>query len=219
MNPSPVTLIIFGRYPHPGKVKTRLAASIGDTASADFYRLCAEHTFRQAASFQTSSIIFYCSNQDDLPLVHEWIIQYNFSIAVQSGITLGERMENAFDSAFQKGAKKVIIIGTDAPDISNEILQSSVAALETSDIVIGPALDGGYYLLGMKNLHIDLFNEIPWSTDSVFQSTIEKAQTHQLTIQLLPPLTDIDTYEDLTKWINCPKSINSTELFYFVKKL
>ena len=219
MNTSPVTFIIFGRYPQPGRVKTRLAASIGNEAAADFYRLCAEHTFRQLSPFQNSSVHFYCSDPDDLPKVNEWIAPYLFSIAAQTGASLGERMMNAFDSSFQQGSKKVIIIGTDAPDISSEILQSSIDALDTFDIVIGPALDGGYYLLGMKQLHGDLFKDIPWSTEDVFQKTIEKAHSHNLSVQLLPPLSDIDTIEDLTAWRNCPKSINVSELFYFVKKL
>lgn len=128
-------------------------------------------------------------------------------------------MLNAFDSSFSYESRKVIIIGTDAPDISSEILQSSIDALDTSDIVIGPALDGGYYLLGMKQLHGHLFKDIEWSTGSVLQKTIEKAQAHHLTVQLLPSLTDIDTIEDLTGWRNCSKSINLSELFYFTKKL
>ncbi len=219
MNNHPTAIIIFGRYPHPGKVKTRLASSIGDDTAAEFYRLCAEHTFRQLTPFLShSSIFFYCADSEDFSLTHEWVTPYRFTTEIQSGSTLGERMRSAFDSAFQTGAKQVIIIGTDAPDISSEVLQTSVAALENADIVIGPALDGGYYLLGMKQPNKDLFGDIPWSTDTVFQATIEKAQSHHLTTQLLPVLTDIDTLEDLLAWRNTSSAESNIELFHFAKK-
>lgn len=212
--------IIFGRYPHPGKVKTRLASSIGDDTAAEFYRLCAEHTFRQLTRFLPhTSVCFYCADKDDFSLTNEWVAPYRFSREIQSGSTLGERMKSAFDSSFQNGATQVIIIGTDAPDISSEILQTSVTALETADLVIGPALDGGYYLLGMKKLNEDLFEDIPWSTDNVLQATIEKAYAHHLTIQLLPVLTDIDTLQDLQAWCNTSNAENNIELLHFAKKL
>ncbi|MBS1538091.1 MAG: TIGR04282 family arsenosugar biosynthesis glycosyltransferase [Bacteroidetes bacterium] len=198
---SKTTIIIFGRYPHAGKVKTRLAATIGDVNAANLYRVWTEHTFQQLTPLLSDcSVCFYCSDSDDLQLVHEWITPFGFTVSAQSGTSLGERMKNAFYSEFQQEAERVIIIGTDAPDTSSEILELSISALDTADIVIGPALDGGYYLLGMNSLHEDLFVDIPWSTDSVLQSTIEKAVSNKLSVHLLPVLRDIDTLEDLEAW-------------------
>jgi rSAM/selenodomain-associated transferase 1 len=214
------TFIIFARYPHAGKVKTRLAATIGNDAAAHFYRLCAEHTFRQVAPFQSrSSLSFYCSEAADLSSVQKWIAPIECPIIAQSGDTLGERMNNAFDECFRNGAAKVVIIGTDAPDISSEILQLSIVALDTADVVIGPAVDGGYYLLGMNQLHKDLFDSVPWSTENVLRITIEKAQSHQLSVYLLPELRDIDTYNDIIAWRNFSNTATDSELFAFAQKI
>lgn len=211
--------IIFGRYPLAGKVKTRLAASIGDIPAANFYRECAEHTFQQLTPFLSdASIYFYFSDKTDFSLVQKWLVPYHFLIEVQSGYTLGERMKNAMYAAFRHDTEQVIILGTDVPDISTKILQSAVSSLKTAEVVIGPAYDGGYYLIGMKQLHEYLFENITWSTNSVLKTTLEKAQSRNLEVHLLPLLRDIDTLEDLQAWSNNRDESTNNKFKQFLKK-
>jgi glycosyltransferase A (GT-A) superfamily protein (DUF2064 family) len=110
-------------------------------------------------------------------------------------------MYNAIDTMFKIGYKKVIIIGTDAPDVSMKIVRSAISVLDNYSVVIGPANDGGYYLLGFKSKLIDLFSGIEWSTNSVFDNTIEKLNRSKINYFMLDELTDIDTEEDLQNWL------------------
>jgi hypothetical protein len=110
-------------------------------------------------------------------------------------------MHNAFDTVFKRGYKKVIIIGTDAPDVSMKIVRSAISVLDNYSVVIGPANDGGYYLLGFKSKLIDLFSGIEWSTNSVFDNTIKKLNNSKIKYFVLDELTDIDTLEDLQNWL------------------
>jgi glycosyltransferase A (GT-A) superfamily protein (DUF2064 family) len=110
-------------------------------------------------------------------------------------------MYNAFNTVFTKGYKKVIIIGTDAPDISMNIIQNAISVLDNYSAVIGPSSDGGYYLLGFKSKLIDLFSGIEWSTNSVLDNTIEKLNNLKVKYFMLDELTDIDTLEDLQYWL------------------
>ena len=122
-----------------------------------------------------------------------------FSKKVQSGQDLGERMNNAFESAL-KEHERVIIIGSDCPAITNELIEMAFQRLEIADVVIGPSKDSGYYLLGMKERHSSIFQNVDWSTDKVLPQTIEHIKKLGLLYNLLPELNDIDTLEDLKEF-------------------
>jgi rSAM/selenodomain-associated transferase 1 len=194
-------IIVFTRFPVEGKVKTRLAKNVGNKFAVSFFRACAEHTFKELLKVKEmgSDLFLFCSVENEIEQLMKWAGN-NFKYYSQQGSNLGIKMYNAFNTVFKKGYKKAIIIGTDAPDISTNIMQSAISALDNYSVVIGPANDGGYYLLGFKSKLIDLFSGIEWSTDSVFDNTIEKLNNSEINYFMLDELTDIDTVEDLQYW-------------------
>lgn len=131
--------------------------------------------------------MFYSSHIDQHDV---WDSKHNKE--VQQGNELGERMQHAFSSIFQKGYDKTVIIGTDCPGLSAKIIINAFAYLQSHDLAIGPAEDGGYYLLGMKKMHRELFDGIHRSTNTVLSNTIKKAFALQITYALLPVLQDVD---------------------------
>lgn len=185
-------LIIFVKNLIKGHVKTRLANTMGDEAAMDIYKQLLLNAHDNIHSLETDKIIFYSE------FIEDDIWQNNlFQKKIQEGNDLGERMKNAFKSSFTAGYKKAIIIGTDCPGINKDILENALLKLNDFDLVIGPATDGGYYSLGMKKEHPFLFQDIEWSTDSVFQNTIELCRKNKLSYFLLPELSDIDDEKDL----------------------
>ncbi len=214
-------VIVFSKYPEEGQVKTRIARTLGHTFAASFYKICAEHTFSEVLNIKskkTAAYLFY-SEKSDKEKFKSWT-NSRFLLNHQEGNDLGQKMFNAFKKVFENGSDKAIIIGTDIPDITSQILDDAILALDESDVTIGPASDGGYYLLGMKNLHPvpgglvpggeELFTNIEWSTGIVFKKTIEKIKTLGLSFQVLPELSDVDTEEDLKFWLEkeSPGKIN-----------
>ena len=193
-------LLIFMRTPRPGKVKTRLARSLGDERAAEFYRLCTDAVLKEIRqlSGEVDSYIFLAEQIDE----HEksrWAGR-GFTVAVQEGESLGQRLYNAFSTVFGSGAQKVVIVASDVPDLSASILDEAMKSLDNSDIVIGPCYDGGYYLIGMKELHKELFASISWGTEYVYQQTLNAANKGGLSVHQLQTLIDIDTEADLHKW-------------------
>ena len=185
-------LIIFVKNLIKGHVKTRLAATLGNEVAMDIYRQLLKNAHDKIQSLEIDKIVFYSEFiEDDI-----WQNDL-FQKEIQEGNDLGERMKNAFKSSFTAGYKNVVIIGTDCPGINKNILEDAFLKLNNSDIVIGTATDGGYYLLGMKKVHSFLFHNIEWSTDSVFQQTIELCNRNHLSYFLLPELSDIDEEKDL----------------------
>lgn len=195
-------LIIFARYPESGKVKTRLASSIGSEKAAELYRQWAEKIFfetKQAKSI-TQRYLFYADPNDSIK-IKSWT-NNGFLLRAQSGNDLGNRIKEAFTKVFRDKMRKAIIVGTDSPDITGEIIDTAIMQLDVYDVVIGPADDGGYYLLGMKQFYPQLFDGIPWSTENVFNETIHRISEIGLRYYRLPVLMDIDTFDDLTRWKN-----------------
>ncbi len=182
-------IIVFIKNPEVGKVKTRLAKTIGNEKALGIYLKLVDHTIKEIEKSGLQSHLFFSEKID-----HSYVGQ-NFS--VQFGDDLGERMNAAFQECFANEKNKVIIIGTDCPGISSEILQKAFKSLDTNEVVIGPALDGGYYLLGMKKMHRELFANMKWSTDYVYNETIKRLNKLQLTYQELEILRDLDNEEDL----------------------
>ncbi|MEO6667869.1 MAG: TIGR04282 family arsenosugar biosynthesis glycosyltransferase [Ferruginibacter sp.] len=186
-------LIIFAKNPEVGKVKTRLAASIGNEAALAVYHQLLLHTVSATEYLLVDKFVFYSDyiQQEDI-----WCNKHYFK-ELQQGIDLGERMKNAFALIFQKGYDKIAIIGTDCPGLNAEIIMNTFACLQYNDVAIGPAEDGGYYLLAINKLHDELFEGIKWSTDNVFNITISKCDALHLTHYLLPVLNDVDEEKDL----------------------
>lgn len=186
-------LMIFIKNPVRGKVKTRLAATIGDDRALKVYEQLLEHT-RQIASFvKSDKAVFYSDFIDESD---HWS-KLGFMQHLQQGNDLGERMSNAFSSSFDKGYKRVIIIGSDCFELSDTIIEQGFEALNNKDAVIGPAADGGYYLLGMNEMHPSLFRGIKWSTAAVLSETIQELQKLKIATALLPVLSDVDEEKDL----------------------
>lgn len=184
-------LIIFTRNPELGKVKTRLAASIGDKKALKIYTFLLNKTKEVTLNLPCNKVVYYSVKirQNDL-----WSANF-YEKEPQKGNDLGERMENAFKDAFAKGYEKVLIIGSDLYDLTPKHIHEAFEALKNNDVVIGPAKDGGYYLLGMKTLQTTIFKNKKWGTATVRKETLKDLQN--ASIHVLEELNDIDVYEDL----------------------
>lgn len=184
-------LIIFTRNPELGKCKTRLAASIGDEAALRVYIFLLEHTVNTTKNLPVDKQVYYSVKvrEDDL-----WNPDI-FSKKQQNGPNLGARMLMAFREGFEAGYERIIIIGSDLYDLQSQDLLKGFAALNNHDVVIGPAHDGGYYLLGMKHLRPRLFQNKKWGTDSVLRDTLRDLKNES--VHLLTQKNDVDRYEDI----------------------
>jgi len=188
-------LIIFAKKPELGKVKTRLAATIGNEQTLFIYQKLIEHTITVTKELSVDKIVFY---SDSIVEKDNWDSGI-YQKKLQSGNDLGDRMKNAFKSSFTAGYEKVVIIGTDCFELNETLINKAFERLNNYDAVIGPAKDGGYYLLGLKNFNPSLFENIEWSTDKVLKQTIEFSKQLNLSVFLLPELSDIDREDDLKK--------------------
>lgn len=186
-------IIVFVKNAEQGKVKTRLAASVGNVMAFEIYRKLLHHTLAITSPLECDKAIFY---SDLIPSNDEWKIN-NYTQLLQTGKDLGEKMLNAFEYAFQQKYSNIVIIGSDCYELSSDLLRQAFDRLNDYDVVIGPARDGGYYLLGMKQLHSALFQNKQWSTSSVFQTTIDDFNEFRLSYFQLPVLSDIDEEQDL----------------------
>ena len=187
-------LIIFIKNPVLGKVKTRLAATVGDETALEVYKELLNYTQKITLLIDADKFLFYA---DFLQREDEWPND-RFIKHLQKGNDLGERMYTAFEDTFLNKYQKVIIIGSDCLDLSASVIEDAYKFLNESDVVIGPAKDGGYYLLGMKNPHSCLFKNIAWSTSQVLKQTVSICRSQHLNYSLLPTLTDIDVENDLS---------------------
>lgn len=194
-------IIIFIKNPVLGKVKTRLAATVGDEKALEIYQRLLDVTRKTVTKVNAKYHLFY---SDVIDMDDDWDIQ-DFDKYLQQGNDLGERMSAAFRNIFSQNdssaLQKVVIIGSDCPALTSDILEMAFTILGDSDVVVGPTFDGGYYLLGMKEYHPALFENISWSTDAVYQETNDKSRELQLNIADLPTLSDIDNEADWNKAI------------------
>jgi rSAM/selenodomain-associated transferase 1 len=186
-------LIIFYRNPVAGKVKTRLAATIGEERALRIFQELSRHTHMITEHLPVDKIVYYSDFVDANDIWSEEIFQKT----LQYGDNLGEKMTNAFGEGFKRGYSHICIIGTDCYDLTEQIIGEAFAALQTADAVIGPARDGGYYLLGMKKLISQVFENKNWSTESVFQDTVRDFESLGLQYVALPVLRDVDRDEDI----------------------
>jgi rSAM/selenodomain-associated transferase 1 len=192
MNTSSNALIIFQKNILKGKVKTRLAATVGDDNAMAVFRFLVDHTYSIAAATDAHKFLFYSDFIEPVSLAPE-----NFIAMVQEGDSLGERMSNAFKIVFQAGYSNVIIIGTDCYELNASIVNEAFEKMEENDFVVGPAMDGGYYLLGMKQHSDMVFENKQWSTDKVFSDTLKDIHSMGKLCFQTKSLSDIDTEADL----------------------
>ncbi len=192
-------VIIFAKYPQMGKVKTRLAATAGELFAYEFYKLCSQNTFDECSGLSVEKYLFFTGEDEDK--FKSWA-GGNFLLTAQDGADLGERMRNAFRSVFNNGAERAVLIGTDIPGISARLINNALEMLEGSDAIIGPANDGGYYLIGLKKLEESIFENIPWSTRHVQEITLLRLKHLGFKTYLLEELFDIDSEKDLKECIS-----------------
>lgn len=185
-------LVVFLRLPDKGKVKTRLAATLGEEAALEIYKKLVYITLDTVTRSGIPAYLFYT---DGLPPAGERDPRFSYHIQLDGD--LGTKMADALSFVLSLH-KKALIIGSDCPDLTPEILHACCRSLDEKDIILGPAGDGGYYLLGCSELHPVLFADIEWSTSSVLDQTIEKIMEANLSYGLLERLHDIDRAED---WI------------------
>lgn len=186
-------LIIFTRNPQLGKVKTRLAESIGNEKALEIYLTLLEHTKNITLNLDCDKFVFYDQNIENNDIWLESI----YDKKLQFGVDLGTKMQNAFQQLFELGYKNCIIIGSDIFDLKDFHIQEAFFKLQFSDVVIGPAEDGGYYLLGLKKVIPSIFKNKDWGNSSVLSDTLKNLEN--ATIDFLEILNDIDTIEDLEK--------------------
>jgi rSAM/selenodomain-associated transferase 1 len=198
-------LLVFAREPVLGRVKTRLGADIGPEAALATYRELLAITAAAVQAAQVPAIVWLA----EAPAVTVLDTPTNSPRPEWPGLpwrvqpiagSLGERMAHAFAEAFAAGAAHVVIIGTDCPGLTADLLGQAFAQLATHDLVVGPATDGGYYLLGMNELQASLFANKQWSTDTVLSTTLADAEHLGLRVAQLPTLADVDSGADLTAW-------------------
>lgn len=194
-------LIIFTRYPEPGKTKTRLIPVLGSVGAANIQRQMTEYTIFQVQELQKAIAISVEVRfaGGDSQLMQDWL-GLDLVYQSQGEGDLGSRMARSLGNAFQCGAENVIIIGTDCPGVNAQILVTAFENLHAFDLVLGPAIDGGYYLIGLRQPIPELFVNIEWGTAQVFQKTVDIAQKLNLSHVNLSPLADVDRPEDLPIW-------------------
>ncbi len=184
-------LLIFTRNPELGKVKTRLAKSLGDEKALAIYKILLEKTQSETSKLNCIKRVYYTEN---IQLNDIWPNEV-FEKKLQLGQDLGDRMQQAFKAGFEEGFENIIVIGSDLFDISAEIIEIAFGQLQKNEVVIGPAHDGGYYLLGMKELHPAIFQNKEWGTSTVFKETMKSLENKK--VFLTEQLNDIDVIEDM----------------------
>jgi rSAM/selenodomain-associated transferase 2/rSAM/selenodomain-associated transferase 1 len=190
-------LIIFGRYPEPGRTKTRLIPLLGAARAADFQRELTERTLSKdrLAARRRPVDLEGCFDGGSFEKLRRWLGP-GLVFSHQSPGNLGERMKTAFLNAFRQGAQHVVLHGTDIPDLTVGHLDDALDALNSHDLVLGPSMDGGYWLIGLEK-PADLFDGMEWGTSSVFEKTVAAARAQGLSVHVLSPLTDMDTGETI----------------------
>ena len=185
-------VIVFQKSPEEGKVKTRLAKDIGHKKATDIYIFLLTHTHQQVQKVDADVFVYFQGGINE-----NYMVLPRYYLAHQEEGDLGKKMEAAFSEVFNYGYREVLIIGSDCFELDSEIIEEGFGSLATHDLVIGPAVDGGYYLLGMKKLNSSLFRNMPWSTSSIAELTFSEASSQGMSIYKLPILRDVDTLDDL----------------------
>jgi rSAM/selenodomain-associated transferase 1 len=191
--------VVFTRAPRQGRVKTRIANALGDARALAIHRELTERTMAAARGLADARVVVSHTPADAGDEVRAWLGD-DLRYEPQRGGDLGERMAAAIEARLAAGSARVLVVGSDAPDLTTAILDEAFSSLDAHDVVIGPAADGGYYLIGMKALHPTLFRLIPWSSAETLARTLAATRAAGLRVHLLEILRDVDTVEDWRDW-------------------
>lgn len=189
---------VFAKFWEPGRVKTRLAAAIGDERSSQIYQCFVETLLERLQGAADRQIIAYTPAVKQAAF-DQLVDGTNWQVEPQSDGDLGERMSQFFSVRFQGGATKVVLLGSDSPTIPQRFVAQAFHELDTNELVFGPTEDGGYYLVGMRQPIVEVFRDISWSTPSVWEETLERASAinKRESLAMLPTWYDVDTLADL----------------------
>ncbi len=214
------SILFFVKYPEPGKVKTRLAKKLGDKKASALYR-CFIQDLLETFKNVKADIHLYYTPGNSLQKFKDWLGN-DHNYVKQPDDTLGGRMSESFDQTFSINYQKAIVIGSDSPDLGAEMINNAFNLLDNNQAVIGPAADGGYYLLGFnrKDFLTDIFKNINWSTDKVFSDTMKIFKNNKYKVAKLSKWHDIDTFEDLKKLYkrNLNKQFSKSTTFLFIRE-
>lgn len=195
---APDTVLVFVKEPRPGAVKTRLAATVGEEGAAAVYRAMAEEVLgRTAPAGDEYERVLLFDPPDARDAIEGWLGATGVKLFPQVRGDLGQRMAGAFEEFFQRGARRVALIGTDVPALAREDVRDALESLDGHDVAIGPATDGGYYLIALKRPQPELFRGITWSGPDVLADTLERASRGHLSVSVLRTMGDVDTVEGL----------------------
>jgi rSAM/selenodomain-associated transferase 1 len=202
---SDTTIMLFVKAPIQGHVKTRLAKDLDACMVTGLYKCFVDDIIHKITAARLPLIIFY-DPPGSLPMMRAWLGDSQ-TYSAQTGNTLGDRMEQAFRHVYRAGTRRAVLLGSDLPDLPGKTFTLALSALDTHDAVIGPSSDGGYYLIGFTSRAFTarVFQEIRWSTDAVYQATLDRFAEGNLSIKQLPPWRDIDTLNDLLALIESLK--------------
>jgi len=201
---------LFVRVPVPGRVKTRLASDLGDEGACSLYRSMVADILSNIMVCSYPIYLFH-DGKDDSELPEEWIAGSS-RVIHQEGDSIGERMAAAFEQCFAEDNEQVLLVGSDIPGLDNQVIFEASKALESHDVAIAPAADGGYCLIAMKrgSYRPNVFQDVPWSSDQVLRATLERCRNSNLGVTLLKTLQDIDTIEDLKAYCREPNNKAAT---------
>lgn len=192
-------LAVFARWPIPGQVKTRLSPALPPALACDLYRALLADTLAAAAAASVDSRRLYWADAPTLEVPFPGAEP--FEPHVQHGADLGARLEDAFAGMLTRPRDRAVVIGSDAPGVTAARIDKAFAALELADVAVGPASDGGYWLIGLAAPAPALFRDVHWSTEHVLAQTLERAAAHRHAVSELMPLPDLDTPADLVRLI------------------
>ena len=187
-------IVVFARAPRLGQVKTRLASEIGPERALEIYRSMTEHVLAVVHPVGARIIVAHAP-ADAGPEMRAWL-GANVTYEPQADGDLGERMASVFERRIADRADRVVIVGSDCPTVTVETITSALDALDGADVVFGPALDGGYYLVAARRLHRALFRDVPWSSARTLDVSLIRAREAGQRVALLTPMRDIDTADD-----------------------
>jgi len=192
-------LIVFVKAPRPGTVKTRIARTAGAERACAIYREMVAAVLQKFASIRRVQLQF--APDDALDEIKPWLRE-GWVAAPQGQGELGERLQRACAASFAAGAERVVMVGSDSPEVKSGDIRTAWKELKSNDLVVGPAIDGGYWLIGLRAPHPELFRAIAWSSDQVLAQTLAQAKSIGLRVQLLRILRDIDTEEDWNAYVS-----------------
>jgi rSAM/selenodomain-associated transferase 1 len=192
-------LLIFLKDPIPGQVKTRLAAALGDRAACEVYRACTELALKRLKAFRDEAIL--CIDPPEALARTRERLGPGWRLRPQHGTTLGERLAEATDHAFRRGAQRLVVVGTDSPWMQREDVLEAFTMLERAALVVGPTEDGGYYLIGLSRPVPAVFEGVAWGSPHVYTQTQEKARALGLRVETLRRGYDLDHLEDVRRFV------------------